>query len=191
MVKDPIRSHESTVGADAVLQRTGRSRDAWFALLDDAGAVAWKHGPIASWLTDQGVDGWWAQSITVGYEQARGLRRPGQRPDGSFEANVTRTLPVPTGTALTWLSEPDRRRRWLELEPELRSTRAVRSLRWAWPDGSRVTVHVHAAAGDRTRLSVQHRTDDADAIGRLKQEWAARFDRLQDAIAGGAISPRS
>ena len=186
MVKDPIRRHEATVGADAVQRSTGRARDEWFALLDDAGAGAWAHGPIAAWLVERGVDGWWAQSITVGYEQARGLRLPGQRPDGAFEANVTRTLPVPTEVTLAWLTDPDRRRRWLDVEPELRSTRAVRSLRWAWPDGSRVTVHVHAAPGDRTRLSVQHRTTDADALAELKAAWTGRFDRLQQALTDGS-----
>lgn len=186
MVKDPVRAHDATVGAEAVLQRTGRTREDWFALLDAAGATAWAHGPIAAWLVDQGVDGWWAQSLTVGYEQARGLRRPGQRPDGAFEANVTRTLPVPTDVTLAWLTDPDRRRRWLEVEPELRSTRAVRSLRWGWPDGTRVTMHVHGAAGDRTRLSVQHRVPDDDGLADLKQAWVERFDRLAAAIADGA-----
>ncbi len=182
MVKDPIRRHEATVGAEAVLRSTGRSREAWFALLDDAGATSWKHGPIASWLVEQGVDGWWAQSITVGYEQARGMRAPGQRPDGSFEANLTRTLAAPTDVTLGWLTDADRRARWLEVEPELRSTRATTSVRWGWPDGGRVTLHVLAAPGGRTRLSVQHRTQDAAAIPELKRAWSARFDRLQAAL---------
>lgn len=189
MVKDPIRSHEAVVGAEALLRATGQSREAWFARLDEAGATSWTHGPIASWLVEQGVDPWWAQSVTVGYEQARGMRVPGQRPDGSFEANVTRTLPVPTDEALRWLTEPAARQRWLDVEPELRSATAVRSVRWGWPDGGRVTLQVLPAPGGRTRLSVRHRTADADAVAALKREWSDRLDRLQAALtepAGGA-----
>ncbi|WP_234980892.1 DUF4287 domain-containing protein [Agromyces cerinus] len=81
------------IGDGAVLDATGRSRDEWFALLDEAGATGWKHQAIASWLvTEHGVDSWWAQGVTVGYEQARGIRLPGQRQDGTFEVSVTRTI---------------------------------------------------------------------------------------------------
>ena len=81
------------IGDDAVVSATGKTRDEWFALLDDAGATGWKHQAIATWLArDQGVDPWWAQGVTVGYEQARGIRLPGQRQDGTFEVSVTRTI---------------------------------------------------------------------------------------------------
>ncbi|KRC58734.1 hypothetical protein ASE14_19630 [Agromyces sp. Root81] len=81
------------IGDDAVVSATGRTRDEWFALLDAAGAAEWKHQAIANWLArDQGVDPWWAQGVTVGYEQARGIRSPGQRQDGTFEVSVTRTI---------------------------------------------------------------------------------------------------
>lgn len=81
------------IGDDAVVSATGTSRGDWFALLDAAGAAGWKHQAIATWLArDQGVDPWWAQGITVGYEQARGIRAPGQRQDGTFEVSVTRTI---------------------------------------------------------------------------------------------------
>ena len=60
-----------------------------------AGATELGHSKIARWLVEEHrVDGWWAQGITVSYEQARGLRAPGQRADGTFEASVTKTLPA-------------------------------------------------------------------------------------------------
>lgn len=82
---DDANSHEvqqvwSGVSARIVQQRTGRDWDEWFALLDAREATTHKHPEVAGWLvTEHGVDGWWAQSITVGYEQARGLRVVGQR----------------------------------------------------------------------------------------------------------------
>ena len=94
------------VGDDAVVSATGRSRGDWFALLDAAGATGWKHQAIANWLvTEQGVDPWWAQGVTVGYEQARGIRLPGQRQDGTFEVSVTRTIPGELEPALRALAE--------------------------------------------------------------------------------------
>ena len=78
---------------DKVKAATGRIWDDWYSLLDAEGAPKWDHPTIAKWLTDeQGVDGWWAQGITVGYEQARGRRVPGERADGSFAVSATKTI---------------------------------------------------------------------------------------------------
>jgi len=101
----PVGSSSDGVGDDAVREATGRDRAEWFALLDQAGAATWKHKDIASWLVaEQGVDAWWAQGITVGFEQARGIRRPGQRQDGTFEASVSRTVALDTAEALRTLA---------------------------------------------------------------------------------------
>jgi Domain of unknown function (DUF4287) len=101
----PVGSNAEGVGDEAVREATGRDRAEWFALLDRAGAAAWKHKHIASWLVaEHGVDGWWSQGITVGYEQARGIRQPGQRQYGTFEASVSRTVDLDTAAALRALA---------------------------------------------------------------------------------------
>ena len=89
-----VRSQAESTSDDAVRAATGRSSQEWFALLDVAGAGGWPHQQIAAWLvTEHGVDGWWAQGVTVRYEQARGRRRPGQRPDGTYSVTASVTLP--------------------------------------------------------------------------------------------------
>jgi hypothetical protein len=51
------------------------------------------HTEIARLITSVGkADGWWAQTITMAYEQHIGRRLPGQRADGRFSASVSRTL---------------------------------------------------------------------------------------------------
>ncbi len=87
-------------GDQAVKAATGKDWPTWFALLDTAGAAAWKHPAIARWLVDTGVDAWWAQAITVAYEQARGLRQPGQRQDGRYETSASRTIVADQAAAL-------------------------------------------------------------------------------------------
>jgi hypothetical protein len=72
---------------------TGKPRGEWFALLDAENAATWPHPDIAAWLhREHGVDGWWAQGITVAYEQARGRRMPGQQSDGTFAAGASKTV---------------------------------------------------------------------------------------------------
>ncbi|WP_136707801.1 hypothetical protein [Agromyces sp. H66] len=101
----PVGGSADGVGDETVVGATGRERSEWFALLDDAGAVDWRHKDIAAWLSgEQGVDAWWAQHLTVAYEQARGIREPGQRQDGTFEASVSRTVALDPADALQSLA---------------------------------------------------------------------------------------
>lgn len=101
----PVGSSAEGVGDEAVREATGKDRAEWFALLDQAGAATWKHKDVATWLVrEHEVDGWWAQGITVAYEQARGIRRPGQRQDGTFETSVSRTVDLDPAAALRALA---------------------------------------------------------------------------------------
>src|SRR5699024_3285979 len=61
------RSSVST-GDQSLVAATGRSREYWRETLAEAGAATWAHPATASWLvTEHGVDGWWAQHITVDF----------------------------------------------------------------------------------------------------------------------------
>nr|WP_297428975.1 hypothetical protein [uncultured Actinotalea sp.] len=185
MVKDPIRRHEQAVGEDAVLARTGRRREEWFGLLDETGATGWTHAAIARWLGDEhGVDAWWCQSLTVGYEQARGMRAPGQRPDGTFEASASATLPIGLDAAWEWCADPGRRATWLDERVDVRGETLHKTIRLTLGTGQRVLISTTALpagkAGPRTRLAVTHRgLASADEVGPCKEQWAARLGRLK------------
>ncbi|QEE61974.1 DUF4287 domain-containing protein [Salinibacterium sp. dk2585] len=72
---------------------TGKTRNEWFALLDAENAATWSHAEIADWLhREHGVGQWWTQGVTVAYEQARGIRIPGQQSDGTFAAGSSKTV---------------------------------------------------------------------------------------------------
>jgi len=83
------------VGNDAVLKATGRAWSEWLRLLDRAGAKKMSHKDIALLLSRKfEVPNWRARMVTVGYEQARGLRSANQNKSG-FSANASRTMAVP------------------------------------------------------------------------------------------------
>lgn len=87
------KSGEGAIGDEAVLQATGKDWAQWLKLLDNWSATEKPHKEIAQYLHEaHSVDFWWAQSITVRYEQARGMRMLGERPDGTFEVSVSRTI---------------------------------------------------------------------------------------------------
>ena len=62
-------------------ERTGRGWEEWFDLLDEWGAPERTHTEIARWVASgtRSTAGWDAQSVTVSYERARGLRAVGEQ----------------------------------------------------------------------------------------------------------------
>lgn len=181
------RAHEHQVGDDRIRQATGRGRREWFALLDAAGAEGWDHARIARWLGgEHDVDGWWAQSVTVGYEQARGLRRPGQRPDGSFDVNATKTLHAPATRVWPYLAEDELRSDWLDVDWRLIGMTEPRSVRLHADDGSRVTLLLTELppgkdGRPKVRVQVQHsRLADPAAVEETKRFWRSCLAGLAD-----------
>src|SRR6476469_3303413 len=92
----PIPDDFEPPAADqAVVAATGRGWIEWIGLIDEWGGAEHTHAEIARWLVaEHEIKGWWAQSVTVGYERARGRRAPGERPDG-FSVSASRTIGVP------------------------------------------------------------------------------------------------
>lgn len=89
----PVSARTTGMGDTALRAATGKSWQQWFRLLDAAGATAWTHPQIVVWLTEtHGVGAWWAQGVTIGFEQERGMRVPGQRADGTFEVSASRAV---------------------------------------------------------------------------------------------------
>ena len=59
------------ISNNAVMKRTGRNWQEWYKILDGAGAKKMNHKDTVTWIYyNNDVSGWWAQMITVNYEQA-------------------------------------------------------------------------------------------------------------------------
>lgn len=177
----------------AVRAATGCGWQKWVEALDDAGAYGWPHARIARHLHDGfDVPGWWSQMITVGYERIRGLREPGQRRGGAFQAGKSRTYPVPMARLFGAFEKPALRRRWL---PGIALTvrRAVpgRSMRITWPDGTSVEAWFVVKAASKSTVQVQHgKLPDRESMRRAKDDWGERLDALGELLAAsGRRSP--
>ncbi|MGH9890772.1 MAG: hypothetical protein ACREA0_02055, partial [bacterium] len=86
---------EPEMSEETIRANTGRGWDEWTDLLDSWSATTKGHTAIATHVRESyGVDGWWAQSVTVGYERIKGLRLRYQGPDGTFTANKSKTVKV-------------------------------------------------------------------------------------------------
>ncbi len=177
------------VGCDAVRRATGKGWTEWLALLDAAGAADLPHSEIATLLHERhGVPGWWAQMVTVGYEQARGRREKHQKPDG-YEISGSKTLGVPLARAFAAWRDEDIRGAWLpNAALTIRKATPDKSLRITWADGrTSVEVLFYPKGDGRSQVSVQHRKlPDADAAARMKAYWAEALNRLKQYLEEGS-----
>ena len=171
---------------EVIRTNTGRTWDEWFALLDAWGGAQRPHPEIARWLVEEhGVGGWWAQGVTVGYEQARGLRDPGQRRGGLYEANASKTVAVPVERLYEAFADPTLRERWLPgASFEVRTARPGRSIRANWDDGSTRLVVAFTARGQaKSQVALVHeRIPDAATADKLKAWWRERVAVLKQVL---------
>jgi uncharacterized protein YndB with AHSA1/START domain len=162
---------------------TGRPYSSWFAALDEWGAIDRSHTEIAAWLMNaQGVQGWWAQNITVEYERARGLREKGQGRDGFFTVNASKTVAVPVHELYAAFVDPHRREDWLPgVQLGERTATAPKSARFDWGEGStRVVVGFEVKADAKSLVALQHeRLPDAESAATMKAFWRERLSTLK------------
>lgn len=174
------------ISSDTVKAKTGRGWDDWFVLLDAAGAANMPHKKIATLLNgEHGVSAWWAQTVTVGYEQARGLRQAHQQ-SGGFTANISRTLAFPAEAIYDAFTNVRRRKRWIDLEMKVTTSTAPKSVRIAAAGGTRVDVNIYAKGPGKTTVQLQHeKLLSAEEVQRMKVYWAGAFDALKSHLGMG------
>jgi uncharacterized protein YndB with AHSA1/START domain len=179
------------VSDEALTNATGHDWAHWFALMDDWGATSHTHTEMARWLhTEQDVPSWWSQSVTVGYEQARGLRVPGQHADG-FSVSATKTIEVPVEALFDWFVDDSLREQWLPgADLRLRTATKPKTARYDWEDGStRVAVGFNRLGDGKSQIAIEHsRLPDADTADEMKAWWRERVAALKTLLEAGAPS---
>jgi uncharacterized protein YndB with AHSA1/START domain len=174
------------VGNEAVQAKTGKTWAEWFAVLDAADAQTMSHPQIARYLQEEhSVPDWWCQMVTVGYEQARGLREVHQKTDG-FTANASKTLGVPLTVLYDAWADEDKRAAWLsEVGLTVRKATPDKSLRITWRDGSNLDVNLYAKGEEKSQVAIQHsKLPDAEAAALLKAFWGSALGRLEAFLEG-------
>ncbi|MFQ5918572.1 MAG: SRPBCC domain-containing protein [Thermoplasmata archaeon] len=203
----------SRIRGESVKAKTGRDWEEWFSLLDDWGADSKGHAPAARHLEEAyDLSGWWAQTVTVEYERARGLREVGQQGD-AFVARVQRTVRVPAETAYAALTVPDQLSRWftedahadlriggryenrdgdqgefLRLDPPGR-------IKYTWenPDhapGTMVEIWIEPKEEAKSLIRLEHsRLRNQAEYEDLKQGWRWALDSLRSYLETGRSIP--
>ena len=208
---------EPTLGLpspQAVRAATGRGWEEWLEALDGAGAGDWKHKEIVAYLEREhpGVSSWWRQSITVGYERARGKRAVGQTAYTGFQVGVQRTVAATATEA--WYLIILRPELWLgegaavafaegeryEVPPangapgasgEVRVVKPGARLRMTWrPEGWTAPATLQFTLSEngwgKTAIHAQlEKLPDADAREAMRERWREALERLAESAHGG------
>lgn len=172
---------------EAVQRRTGRTWPEWATWLDERKAYEWEHPKIASHL-DEAFDfgGWWAQMVTVSYERFRGLRDVGQRRDGGYDANRSRTIPVSLARLYEAFTTDEARAGWIgETDVSIHRQTLERSMRGRTAEGHLVAFYFTEKGPEKSSVSVQvGGLPDREMMEAEKAVWGERLDRLKAHLSG-------
>ncbi|GGE74400.1 DUF4287 domain-containing protein [Nesterenkonia cremea] len=180
------RSAAPDVSDERIRESTGRGWDDWVAVIDAGPGREASHPTIAAWLVEEhGVDGWWAQGVTVGYERLTGRRLPGQMQDGTFSVSRSKTLDLDGEEFRERLHDDAARAALLPgISSVPRSKPATRAPKFSLSDaesGEELGVLQfrleQGSAG--AKLVVTHeKLPDPDAAERWKQHWGDWLESL-------------
>lgn len=202
----------SRVSSASIREATGCGWEQWLEQLDTAGAADWSHKEVVAFLErehSETVSSWWRQSISVGYELARGKRPVGQTANAGFQIGVQRS--VGASATEVWELLTSRPELWLgegasvgfdEGEPyavrpasgsagasgEIRVVKPGVRLRMTWqlegwtaPATLQVTF-VGSGSG-KTAIHVHlERLPDAEAREAMRQRWREALQRIVTAV---------
>ncbi|TXD36350.1 hypothetical protein FRC96_09735 [Lujinxingia vulgaris] len=187
---------------DAVQKATGHAWSHWFDRLDALDATSMSHKDIAHHLhTREGVSGWWAQSITVAYERARGMRAVGETTRG-FQISKQKTFLPDASRAWELLTSAEGLAAWLGagapqslkegqafaldkgLRVEVRRIRPGESIRLGWNppqhDPTQVVIAwVQTSSSGKGTIAFSHENlPDAQAREEARSRWADALKAL-------------
>lgn len=164
----------------------------WVAKLTERGAAELPHAEIARLALELlGTNSappenpeWWAQGVTVAYEQHIGRRLPGQRSDGSFQASASKTFAGNKDEALAALTArydgaTEINSIALDGEPATSATEKWRYWRVSLADGTRIQAVIDDKAAGKARIGLQHSNlTNPDDVVAWKAFWKLELGEL-------------
>jgi hypothetical protein len=180
---------EPELGDDALRKATGRGWDAWCDIVDAWPGKDQGHTAVAAYLaSSHGVDGWWAQGVTVGWERITGRRLPYQMADGSFTAGRSKTIDVDAAALRAALLDGEERGGLFPGHAtELRSKPASKTIRVLIGPGT-ATFTLDAARDGRTKVTVAH---EKLPSSQSADEWRFYWGEWLEAVDGADRADRA
>ncbi|HEV8286436.1 MAG TPA: hypothetical protein VGQ09_19140 [Chitinophagaceae bacterium] len=144
------------------LNATGKNWKWWFATLKKTGAEKMLHKQIAVILEKQfGVSAWWAQSITVRFEQEIGRRIPGETSENTYQANLSKTVSGAAEEIFSRWIDNFSHRSSLNGKKIKKDAKTSVTKKWSYwrvklEDGSAISINFSQKGKDKVLIQVNH-----------------------------------
>jgi uncharacterized protein YndB with AHSA1/START domain len=184
-------------------EKTGKTLKEWFAALDAQGGLDAGRRALVDWAyAETGKDEWWATTLVVEYEKARGQEEKDGAPRG-YSICATKTIAAPLSSVFAAFGDARALSAWLGPKAKValeeggaletadgdRATfgrvRADKDLRMTWEredlaPGTAVEVVFADKGKGKTGITLNHTRirERADA-DRVRAAWREAFERLQ------------
>jgi uncharacterized protein YndB with AHSA1/START domain len=188
--------------------KTGKTLRQWFAHLDELGGLERGRRELVNQLySGAKLDEWWATTLVVEYERARGALEKDGKPKG-YSICSTKTIAAPLARVFAAFGAAQDLDRWLGARTKVefedggtlqngdgdRATfqriRTNKDLRLVWQHeqrapGSQVEVLFAAKGADKTGITLNHtRIQSRKDADELRAGWSAAFDELKRHLEG-------
>jgi hypothetical protein len=186
---DPVKPDYAKIAgmSDArIKEHTGCTWEKWVYALDRKKAFELTHPELTKLIKGKyKTPDWWTQTVAVGYERIKGLRVKGQRRDGSFSANKSRTFNVPVEILFDAWADTKTRNKWLaDKNVKIRKATPPKSIRLQQDDTIVAVMFTKRGAGKSAVSIDEGNLPSKEAAEAVKQYWTERFDDLQAALTG-------
>ncbi len=118
--------------------------------------------------------------ITVGYEQARGLRKVHETGKG-FQISGSKTVNVPVSKLFSLWIDDELRTKWLGKQKiEIRKTTKNKSLRISWlKDDTNIEVNFYSKGKGKSQVMLEHNKIKNEALAaKQKDFWKKKLEKL-------------
>lgn len=168
-----------------VVEKTGKTMEAWFQMLDGKGAKEMKHIDIFNLISSTGglkpLGEWNQNLIATTYEWDRGLKARGQKENG-IEISVSKTIAVNLSLLYKAWIDNAQRTKWLGKEKiTIRKATENKSARITWSDDkTSLSVDFYPKGETKSQVVVQHmKIPDSKTAATLKTFWGIKLDILK------------
>lgn len=160
-----------------VVEKTNKTLDEWYKILDEKGAKKMKHNEIFDLISNtpglKSLSQWNQNLLATSYEWSRNIKKRGEK-NGSFEISVSKTISVNISSLyLAWI-EDKQRNKWLKNEKiRIRKATENKSARITWTDNiTSLSVDFYPKGEAKSQVVVQHmKIDDPKKANQLKEYW--------------------
>lgn len=183
-------------------EKTGKTLAQWFTVLDAAGGLAKGRRDSSNLLLEQvGKDAWWATTIVVEYERAKGQKEKDGKPTG-YSICSTKTVDAALEQVYAAFGDAKLLDRWLGAKTKVQFAeggtlengdgdkatfgrlRPNKDLRMSWNGklaaGSAVEVMFADKGKGKTGITLNHtRIQSRREADQLRSGWAAALDALK------------